>query len=387
MISVTRYQLVTRYLRIAAGAGVCLALSACALLTPRPAGIGPMVAWSDLPGWRSGAQAGAWNALLKSCDKLQTRTPAWAALCTAARAAPQPDDAQAREFFRQWFQPHVMIGERGKRQGLITGYYEPLLHGSLVRTARYRYPIYRRPADLLTVDLGSVYPELAGKRVRGRLEGDRVVPFFSREDIHGDEDPLAGDELMWVDDPVALFFLHIQGSGRVQLTNGRIVKVGYADQNGYPYTSIGRELVHMGALTREDVSLFTIEAWLRAHPDQAETLFNTNASYVFFKLLPADTDGPLGSLNVPLTPQRSIAVDKVYVPLGFPVWLDTTVPGSDDQPYRRLVLAQDTGGAIAGAVRADLFWGAGDKAERMAGEMKQPGRLYLLVPKLLTPQS
>lgn len=355
--------------------------TSCAYLFPKPAGIGKAIGWQDLPGWPHDRHAEAWPALLQSCTKLATRDDRWTAVCAAAAALPAIDDGEARRFFEAWFTPHRVVGRRGKRTGLITGYYEPLLSGSLSPTPRYRYPIYRRPPDLVTVELGELYPELAGKRVRGRLAGSRVLPYPSRGDIHGEQNPLAGQELVWVDDPVALFFLHVQGSGQVRLTNGRTVAVGYADQNGHPYTSIGRELVDMGALKLDEVSLFTIRAWLRQHPDQAETLFNANASYIFFTLRETAADGPVGTLNVALTPERSIAVDRSIIPLGVPVWLDTTLPGAKDREYRRLVFAQDTGGAIKGPLRADLFWGNGNLAERMAGEMKQEGRLYVLLPR------
>lgn len=266
-----------------------------------------------------------------------------------------------------------------RSSALITGYYEPLLHGSWTRTDRYRYPIYRAPDDLLTVDLGSVYPQLRGKHVRARLDGRRVVPYYSRAEINGDGVPLAGDELLWVDDPVALFFLQIQGSGRVQLDSGEIVSVGYAEQNGYPYTAIGRVLVQRTGLEPDQIDLPTIRAWLAAHPDDAQAVMNANASYVFFTLRDPNLPGPLGALGVPLLAQRAIAVDPAYIPLGVPVWLDTELPGSDE-PYQRLVFAQDTGGAIKGPLRADLFFGHGPDAEANAGRMREPGRLYVLLP-------
>ncbi len=179
-----------------------------------------------------------------------------------------------------------------------------------------------------------------------------------------------------------MFFLQVQGSGRVRLTNGEMLYVGYADQNGHPYVSIGRELISRGVMTFDEMSLQTIRAWLNANPGEAEALLARNPSYVFFTERSAALDGPLGSLGVPLVAQRAIAVDPAYIPLGLPVWLDTTFPGNGDaEPYRRLVFAQDTGGAIKGPVRADLFWGAGSAAEQYAGEMKQPGKLFVLLPR------
>jgi membrane-bound lytic murein transglycosylase A len=261
------------------------------------------------------------------------------------------------------------------------------LQGSLVKTGRFRYPLYRRPDDLVTIDLGELYPELQGKRFRGRLNGNRVVPYYSRAQInHASERPgpaaapLSGQELLWVDDPVALFFLEIQGSGRVQLPDGRILAVSYADQNGHPYVAIGRKLVESGALKLEEATMPAIRAWLAAHPDQARTVLNSNPSYVFFMLREPDSSGPVGALNVPLVPERSIAVDPAFIPLGSPVWLDTALPGSETRPYRRLEFAQDTGGAIRGPARADLFLGFGRNAEELAGAMRSRGKLYVLLP-------
>lgn len=342
-------------------------------------GPGPALSWSQLPGWEQAPLASAWPALLNTCTKLASSSASWREICDAAIARPVADDAGARAFFERWFQPHRQRAGWFRSNGLITGYYEPLLHGSWTRTARYRYPIYRPPDDLLTVDLDSVYPELKGKRVRGRLQGRRVVPYYSRADIDSDGAPLAGNELLWVDDPVELFFLQIQGSGRVQLDTGETVAVGYAEQNGYPYTAIGRVLVERAGFDPDHIDLPTIRAWLRSHPDKAQAVMNANASYVFFALRDESLPGPLGSLGVPLLAQRAIAVDPAYIPLGVPVWLDTELPDSD-APYRRLVFAQDTGGAIKGPVRADLFFGDGPEAEANAGRMKQEGQLFVLLP-------
>jgi membrane-bound lytic murein transglycosylase A len=212
------------------------------------------------------------------------------------------------------------------------------------------------------------------------LQGNRVVPYFSRAEITAGAQPLTGQELLWVDDAVALFMLQVQGSGRVQMPDGSMLAVGYADQNGHPYYPIGRRLVEMGALIAGEVTLFSIRDWLQQHPDEAQDVLNRNPSYIFFALRDASLPGPLGSLNVPLVAQRSIAVDAAKIPLGLPVWLDTTLPGGA-VPYRRLMQAQDTGGAIKGQVRADIFFGRGVEAERLAGEMKQPGRMYVLLPQ------
>lgn len=355
-------------------------LSACASLVPEAPGVGRPVAWSALPGWTDDQPALAWPALLESCQKMPALAAQWKNICADATLFPNPDDETARAFFETRFVAHEVIGRHGRSDGLITGYYEPLLSGSLIRTKRFRYPLYGRPDDLVTVELGELYPELKGKRLRGRLVGRRVVPYYSRAEIASGKHPPENDVLVWVDDPLALFFLEIQGSGRVQLPDGCMLHVGYADQNGYPYVAIGHTLVESGALKLEEATTPAIRAWLAAHPDQVEAVLNSNPSYVFFTLQP-DSSGPVGALNVPLMPERSLAVDPAYIPLGSPVWLDTTLPGNGEStPYRRLEFAQDTGGAIRGPTRADLFLGFGEKAERLAGVMHQPGKLYVLLP-------
>ena len=306
-------------------------------------------------------------------------------MCSAAGQMPQhPDRAQLRHFFEQHFQPWLIENGDGSNTGLVTGYYEPLLQGSRVRTERFRYPLYAAPTDLLTVELGELFPELKGRRVRGRLEGNRVVPYFTRAEIEVDNPPLTGQELAWVDNPVDLFFLQIQGSGRIAFQDGGGMRVGYADQNGHPFRSIGRLLVQRGDLTLAQASLQGIKDWAAAHPDQLRALLDANPSYVFFRQLPDNLPGPIGALGVPLTAGASIAVDPRITPLGAPVFLDTTEPNSK-VPLRRLVMAQDTGGAINGAVRADFFWGYGDVTERKAGAMKQAGRMWLLYPRGYTP--
>ncbi|MFB3045242.1 MAG: murein transglycosylase A, partial [Acidiferrobacterales bacterium] len=327
-------------------------LAGCGGLPIKEGGISKPVRWSALRGWGDDQHAQAWPALKQSCEKLAARDAAWQDICNDVEALGMPSDETARAFFENHFVPHRVVGQRG-RKGLITGYYEPLLNGSLERTERFRYPLYRRPPNLLTIDLGDVYPALKGRRVRGRLQGTRVVPYFSRAEIDGGEPPLAGHELAWVDDPVSLFFLHIQGSGRLQLPDGRILAVGYADQNGHPYVSIGRQLLEAEALEVEEITLGSIRDWIVMHPDQTKALLHSNPSYVFFTVRNAELPGPLGTLNVPLTAERSIAVDRKFISLGLPVWLDTTL-AEQEQPYRRLVFAQDTGGAIKGAVRADV---------------------------------
>jgi membrane-bound lytic murein transglycosylase A len=267
---------------------------------------------------------------------------------------------------------------------MVTGYYEPLLHGSRTRTVKYKYPLYSVPQDMLTIDLASVYPDLKGRRLRGRVQGNKVVPYLDRGEIDREAGPLGGLELAWVDDAIDVFFLHIQGSGQVELENGERIRVGYADQNGHPFKSLGRLLIQRGELPAERASMQGIKDWARRNPAKVQEYLNANPSYVFFRELPKDLSGPIGSLGVPLTPERSIAVDTRVIPLGAPVFLATTFPNSP-QPLNRLMVAQDTGGAINGGVRADFFWGFGDAAGAQAGKMRQGGRMWVLYPKGATP--
>lgn len=379
-----------------------LVLAGCKREQPPPAE--PAVAleavtFADLPGWAEDDHGAALGAFLRSCERLAGQPPeramgreAWAGrigdwlpACEAARSGP----ASARAFLEASFQT-FRVTDRGKAEGLFTGYYEPVLEGSLVPDARFAVPLYRRPPDLVSVDLGQFDPELQGRRIAGKLAGDRLVPYPPRAEIVRGALAGKGLELLWVDDPVAAFFLEIQGSGRIRLRDGSTLRVGYADQNGQPYRAIGKDLVEIGALERGKVSLQAIRAWLAAHPDRAPEILDRNRSYVFFRALPhlAHAPGPLGAQGVPLTPGRSLAVDRRFVPLGVPLWLDTTAPMPDgERVLRRLMVAQDTGGAIRGVVRGDVFWGSGPEAEHTAGHMQSRGRYYLLLPRTLAPTS
>ena len=335
-------------------------------------------AWRDLPDWQADDPAAAWSAFRTSCRSL-VKLDAWRDICTVADSLGSPDRETARRFFEANLRPFQLVNADGSVEGLITGYYEPLLRGSRKPGARYRYPVLGVPDDLLVLDLAEVYPELKGLRLRGRLEGRRVVPYFDRAQIEQGRAPVAGKEIAWVDDPIDLFFLQIQGSGRIELDSGETIRVGYAEQNGHPYRSIGRVLAERGDLPLEKTSMQGIKAWARANPGRLTDLLNQNGSYVFFRELPSDLTGPLGALGLPLTARRSVAVDPRYVPLGAPVYIATTWPLSS-RPLNQLMLAQDTGGVIRGAVRADFFWGFGDEAGTEAGRMKQPLRMWVLLP-------
>jgi membrane-bound lytic murein transglycosylase A len=339
--------------------------------------------WSQVTGWGTDEVKEAWPAFLKSCSAVGTRTE-WAAVCAAAQGTEPETSAAIRAFFERYFEPYSVLKEIGRRRenaGLITGYYEPLLLGARSPSARFNTALYSPPPDLLTVDLSSLYPELKGKRVRARLRGNTVVPYYSRAELATDPGP-RGNEIVWVENRLDAFLLEVQGSGRVQLPDGVTIRLQYADQNGQPYRSIGHYLVERGELTLAEATLSGIQQWVAAHPERLQELLDANPSVVFFREepLPDPTQGPKGSLGVPLTAGRSIAVDPASAPLGAPVFLATTLPGSE-LPLQRLVIAQDTGGAIRGAVRADFFWGVGAKAAEQAGRMRQSGRIWLLWPK------
>lgn len=370
----------------------CPSCQACPAVTPAP--LPPpfsrslqSAAWSDLPGWAEDDVAAAWPAFLLSCRGVASKGngAGWKRVCDQARAADGKPGQDPRRFFEQNLKPYAIANGDGAVSGLVTGYYEPLLRGSRARAKGYEQPVRGVPDDLLTIDLSAVFPELKDKRVRGRLEGNKVVPYWSRAEIAAKGDRLPSKTLLYVDDAVELFFLQVQGSGRVKLADGGVVRLNYADQNGYPYQSIGKTLVERGELKLEEASMQGIQSWARANPSRLDALLNANPSYVFFREVPNSDGGPVGALGVPLTAERSIAIDPRSVPLGSPVFLATTRPNSA-QAMNRLVMAQDTGGAIKGAVRADFFWGFGKEAGEQAGRMKQSGRMWILLPAELAPK-
>ncbi len=342
------------------------------------------VSWLAVPEWGRETLRPSLEAFARSCAVLE-KQDAWKAVCAGAQTmAPSASQREVASFFELNFDPYQVTNADDSTSGMITCYYEPLLRGSRLRTPRYKYPLYGVPQDLLVIDLTSVYPDLKGKRLRGRIEGNRVVPYFARGEIDNEGPPLRGLEIAWVDDAVDAFFLHIQGSGQVEFENGERLRVGYAEQNGHPFKSLGGLLIRRGELAPERASMQGIKDWARRNPKRVQEFMNANPSYVFFRELPRNLPGPIGSLGVPLTAERSIAVDPRVVPLGVPVYLATTWPNTAD-PLNRLMVAQDTGGAIAGGVRADFFWGFGDPAGNQAGKMRQSGRMWVLLPKGYTP--
>jgi membrane-bound lytic murein transglycosylase A len=344
------------------------------------------VAWDALAGWAEDRFVEVWDAFQRSCSALRAQA-GWRIACEASAAVDGRDEAAVRAFFESAFTPHAVVNPDGTREGTITGYYEPLLRGSRTPGSVYRFPAYGVPDDMLVVDLSELYPELKPMRLRGRVDGRRVVPYYARAELEDGKGGLSGREILWTDDAVELFFLQIQGSGKVILDSGETVRLSYADQNGHPYRSVGRLLVERGELTLDQASMQGIKAWAARNPQRLPELLNQNGSFVFFRELPASEDGPLGALGVPLTAGRSLAVDPRAIPLGAPVFIATSWPNSEAS-LQRLMLAQDTGGAIRGAVRADFFWGSGEDAGTQAGRMRQKGELFVLLPQgfALTPQ-
>jgi membrane-bound lytic murein transglycosylase A len=376
------------------GLALAFLLSACgpsAPIKPPPEALSlAPVRFADLTGWAEDDVAAALPALKRSCDSFLKQDDAkpvgpdglagmvadWRPIC--AQAAKIPDAAGARQFFETYFAPFLANANDGP-EGLFTGYFEMELHGSLTPDQRFSTPIYRRPEDLIQVELGDFRADWKGQRIAGRVISGKLKPYWSRSEIQAGALAKKQLELVWVDDPVDSFFLEIQGSGRVSLPDGRVMRLGYEAANGLPYFAIGRDLVSRGILSKEEVSMQSIRAWLAAHPQELQAELALNPSYVFFR--EAKGDGPLGAQGVALTERRSMAVDASFVPLGVPLWLDLAEEHEPGGHIRRLVVAQDTGGAIKGPVRGDLFWGFGQVAAERAGQMKAHGRYYLLLPK------
>ena len=356
------------------------------------------VGYDSLPGWPDDTVSSLLPALLRQCHRLAQlpqdlvlggvettadgklpgrRAGEWAPFCAAAASVPTGDDAAARRVIAAWLQPYA-VGDRGDEQARYTGYFEPEFAGSLSRDAAHQVPVYGRPADLLTLHAAGAG---AAEPVGGRIAGGRLVPYWTRAEIDGGALAGRGLELVWLSDPVDLFFLQLQGSGRVRLPTGQIVRLGYAGRNGAGYVPLGRLLVEQGRLAPDRVDMQSIRGWLEANPGQARSLMERNPNYVFFRSLDdlRPDQGPPGALGVDLQPVRSLAVDRRYLPLSAPVWVDTRRP--DGQALQRLMLAQDLGTDIAGPARADIFFGWGAEAAREAGTIHAYGRLVVLLPR------
>ena len=348
--------------------------------------------FDQLEGWREDSLEGALLAWQRNCEAMMIKGQPFVRLCEESNRFELNDFVAVRRFFETQFEPRRLVtaGPSGRNQNTITGYYEPVLKGSRTPSEIYKIPLYKTPADLVTVKLEKQYPALQSYRLRGRLvqteNGPEIQPYPSRAELET-QGLLKGHEIAWVTDPIEAFFLQIQGSGKVKLEDGSYMRLGYANQNGHPYVSIGRWLVNQGELTLAQASMQGIQAWLNRNPQRQNELLHQNPSVVFFRELPPTndpTEGPLGSLGVPLTAGRSLAVDPRYVALGLPVVLSTRMPGESGQKPQavtRLVFAQDTGSAIQGPHRGDFFFGSGFEAGQRAGRMKYDGEMVVLIPK------
>jgi membrane-bound lytic murein transglycosylase A len=348
------------------------------------------VTFAALPEWKNDARVNvALMAFAKSCTRINKSTAdkpffrdswagnfaEWQKAC--AQMPTNADASSARAYFENNFTPYQVTAE-GKSDGLFTGYFEASLKGSRTKQGAYQIPLRARPDDLIMVDLGQFRDELKGQRIAGRAVNGNLKPYETRAEIEDGKLPSAQDKpILYVDNAADAFFLQIQGSGIVSLDDGTTMRVGYDGQNGHPYYAIGKELVKRGALTKDNVSMQSIKSWLAAHPDEGREVMRTNKSYVFFK---ETADGPKGGEGVTLTPERSLAVDHSLIPYGVPVYLQTDNPAAS-----RLMVAQDTGGAIRGAIRGDIFYGYGARAEAMAGPMQSNGRYWFLLPNGITP--
>jgi membrane-bound lytic murein transglycosylase A len=365
----------------------CPACPVCPPVEPPKPAEKPLQAadWSELPGWGEDDTRNAFTAFVASCRSLE-RQAQWQPVCASARELEDKSAANLRAWFEAKFRPWALVNPDGSRNGLITGYYEPILKGSRQQSRGYAHPVFGPPEDMVVVDLATLYPELKHLRLRGRLEGRKLVPYYSRAEWTPQESKRSPEALLWIDDPIDLFFMQIQGSGQVQLVDGSRVRLNYADQNGHPYRSIGRWLIERGELKAEQASMQGIKTWARANPARLTELLNINPSLVFFRELPVEGSGPQGAMGLALTPGRSLAVDPRHVPLGAPIWLASTMPNSE-QPLTRLMLGQDTGGAIRGVVRADFYWGSGSDAGSQAGKMRQQGRMWVLMPRGFVPDN
>ncbi|MGM0561465.1 MAG: murein transglycosylase A [Pseudomonadota bacterium] len=347
--------------------------------------------FSDLSGWQQDNLLEALPALRRSCQRLQTQPSErelgpegkagtiadWEKVCRSLQDRTFTDDRDLRVFLEQQFHPFY-VEARPAQEGLFTGYYEAEIRASRQPGNGYDVPLHAPPEDLITADLGAFETELSEERLVGRVSGNSFEPYHSRSEIA--EGALQGkaDVVLWADDPVDAFFLHIQGSGVATLPDGTRQRVGFAGSNGHPFYAIGRALIEKGAVSREEASMQAIRTWLDENPEQARALMQRNARYIFFREI--DEEGPIGAQGVPLTAGRSLAVDRNFLPLGVPLWLETYWPNSNDA-LNRLMVAQDTGSAITGPVRGDFFWGSGEAAFERAGRMKEPGRYWILLPR------
>jgi membrane-bound lytic murein transglycosylase A len=343
------------------------------------------IVFDHLPGWQTERHDEAFAAFRSACELGTAKQDAFTPACVAAQAVPAGDTVAARLFFEQHFAPFTVSDGQGNSEGLFTGYYEPEFPARLKPGGKFQTPLLSRPDDLVSVELSLFDGTFARQTFFGRVQEGRLVPYFTRREIAEGAISDRTSALAWLADPFDAFTLQVQGSGRLRLENDKVLRLGYDGKNGLPYRSIGAALIAAGEIPKERMSMSAIRSWLARHPEQADDLLASNPSYVFFRRLELDPDvGPPGALGVPLSSLRSLAIDTTLFELGFPVWLDTLVPAADNpnrmEPFRRLMFAQDTGSAIRGAVRGDIYFGSGDSAGRRAGHMKAQGRYFFLLP-------
>ena len=355
------------------------------------------VSFNQLPHWNQDEHNQALKAFQRSCQEIVRRSARsvflsslpevgtltdWQKICSEAQKLDATDKVAARLFFEKWFDPY-RVTNNFNSIGLFTGYYLPLLHANLTKSKHYTVPIYGLPDDLIKVNLKLFQSDLAGKKIIGKLKGQALYPYPERAAITKGALHKTAQVIAWGNDELDVFFAQIQGSAMVSLPHGHPFIIGYAGDNGRSYTAIGKVLIQNKALTKKNVSMQTIREWLMQHPEKTADVLNANSSYVFFRRL--KENDPHGVENVPLTPERSLAIDMRYIPLGVPIWLSTSIPDlkrkEDSIPFHQLLVTQDTGGAIKGIVRGDIYWGAGEKAAFIAGSMKNSGEYWLLLPK------
>jgi membrane-bound lytic murein transglycosylase A len=359
------------------------------------------VAWTDITGWNDDDHLQAFNAFRTSCKPIaaQTsdlKTSESKALggslrdpCRAARSADIPDDAKARAFFEDNFQP-LRISRLGESDGFVTGYYEPVIDGSRTRTDVYTVPVYRRPSNLFVRGFNQDSPNLPNKgQVFRKIGRRKLVPYYDRAEIEDGAIAGRGLEICWLKSQTDLLFTQIQGSARVHLEDGSTLRINYDAHNGYPYTAVGRLLIERNIIPKDQMSMQRIRQWMEENPEGANELRRQNRAYVFFHQVPlSDTDEAVGAQGVPLTPGRSIAVDKSLHVYGTPFFIEGELPIESEQsktPFHRLMVAQDTGSAIVGPARADIYFGAGADAGRVSGRLRHSMRFVMLVPKSLDP--
>lgn len=351
--------------------------------------------FSHLPGWADADTKKSMLTFQVSCKVFLRQDPKksvgsdyfdlnaedWYPTCKEAMMLQPLSSQNTKQFFEKWFIPVEFI-EKKPVEGLFTGYYMPLLKGSLKRTKEYNVPLYDVPSNLLTINLGLFANDLKNRNIVGRISGSRIIPFYTRAEINQGAIENKAPVVAWVDSLVDRSFLEIEGSGLIQLKNGKQIAVGYSGQNGAAYTALAKVLIDKGVMTRDNASMQHIRSYLESHPNEVNSVLNANKSFVFFQKLKQSV--AIGTLGTPLTPGYSLAIDRKWIPLGIPLWLNTTRPDnqSDEQKtLKRLMIAQDTGGAIRGMVRGDVYWGAGEKATSIAGKMKNFGNYWILIPK------